>query len=84
MPNYIDYVIGSLIAVIGFFLVSLHTRFEEHLKASALADVEFGKLQVKQEETQRRVQEVKNKVDELGDKIDDLPLKVVELLRAVK
>lgn len=83
MEQYLLALVSILVAVIGYFLVNLHNRLEEHLRASAVADVEFGKLQVKQEELFERVEKLETKVDTVSDKIDLLPYKIVaELLKS--
>lgn len=84
MENYLLALIGILVGVIGYFLTSLHNRFEEHLRVSAESDREFAIVKTKQEEMCERLDRVEDKVDKLSDKVDELPFKVVELLKSTK
>ena len=83
MDNWIQWGIGILVAIIGYFLVSLHNRLEDHLRASAESDTEFAMLKAKQEEQCDRLDRVENKVDKLSDSIAEMPFKVVEALKAM-
>lgn len=84
MNEYANYILFSLIAIIGYFLRDIHASFKEHKKSSDQEHLRFseevGKLKGKIEIVQQQATNDVNRIEQLTQlKLDQISKDVAEL-----
>ncbi len=74
--------IAILLAIIGYFLVNLHNRFEEHLRESADAETKFLELKGDVRVLQSQQTDMRDDIHRIEEKIDRLPQVIIDLHHA--
>jgi hypothetical protein len=86
--EYLNYIIFSLIAIIGYFVRDILNQFKEHKKASDQQHLHFseevGRLKGKIEMAQQQAQNDITRIEQLTQlKLEQISKDVLELTKAV-
>ena len=87
--EYLNFVLFSLIAIIGYFVRDILNQFKEHKKASDQQHLHFseevGRLKGKIEMAQQQAQSDITRIEQLTQlKLEQISKDVLELTRAVQ